>query len=753
MTRSHNRPGGAAPSGERRLARLGALLAAALFAIYSLCTPLFEASDELWHYPMVMHLATGGGLPVQRAGQTDAEAPWRQEGSQPPLYYAIAALVSAPFDHSNWREIRRVNTHSDMGVPTRDGNANAILHGPAEAFPWSRAALAARVARLVSIVMSAITVYAVWLIARELFTGPEDAPRRLLTMVFAACVPMFAFISGSINNDNAAAMFATLGVWRALRVARGDALATRDALIAGILTGLAALSKSSTLGLLGLYGLAALRVWARDRVTHAGRVGVLWLAVWLMALAGAAAMLSGWWFIRNLNLYGDLLGWNAFLDVVGRRDSPASLAQLWTEREGFVWAYWGVFGTVNVIMPPWLYGALNGMAALALAGVCVSALRWLRARASALMSVRRSAPGAGSKAFESAIPWLMCVVWVLVIFVALLRWTALTPASQGRLLFPAIGPIAALMVLGLSALHRWLLRAGALFLALTALVAPFAIIAPAYTAPPNGWARRLPVALNQTFGGVVRLAEADSASTAVRGQEITLYLNWEMTAPPPANMSVFVHLINESDVIIAQRDMHPGQGLLALAERAAPYRWSDRYALRIPRFATPGGRLRWAVGMYDRASGARLLLPNGAARVVFGQVTVEATPSPPYRYANDALLVDARVAQTAASPGQLLRVSTTWRNVPRRTPVNISVQLLDDAENKIGQQDVALNAVEDAPVDLDIGVDAQARPGVYRVLLVMYEPDAARGYPKVGVYDGDGHFRGEMLVITRFRVP
>ena len=27
---------------------------------------------------------------------------------------------------------------------------------------------------------------------------------------------------------------------------------------------------------------------------------------------------------------------------------PASLAQLWSEREGFVWAYWGVFGTLNV---------------------------------------------------------------------------------------------------------------------------------------------------------------------------------------------------------------------------------------------------------------------------------------------------------------------------------------------------------------------------------------------------------------------
>ena len=37
-----------------------------LFNLYSPATPLFEASDELWHYPFVQHLAGGGGLPVQR---------------------------------------------------------------------------------------------------------------------------------------------------------------------------------------------------------------------------------------------------------------------------------------------------------------------------------------------------------------------------------------------------------------------------------------------------------------------------------------------------------------------------------------------------------------------------------------------------------------------------------------------------------------------------------------------------------------
>ena len=32
---------------------------------YAITTPIFEASDELWHYPFVRHLAEGNPLPVQ----------------------------------------------------------------------------------------------------------------------------------------------------------------------------------------------------------------------------------------------------------------------------------------------------------------------------------------------------------------------------------------------------------------------------------------------------------------------------------------------------------------------------------------------------------------------------------------------------------------------------------------------------------------------------------------------------------------
>ena len=65
---------------------LGAFVVLSL--IYAWTTPIFEASDELWHFGVIQHIANTGELPVQVPG---VETPWEQEGSQPPLYYFLVA--------------------------------------------------------------------------------------------------------------------------------------------------------------------------------------------------------------------------------------------------------------------------------------------------------------------------------------------------------------------------------------------------------------------------------------------------------------------------------------------------------------------------------------------------------------------------------------------------------------------------------------------------------------------------------------
>ncbi|NDJ76651.1 MAG: hypothetical protein GYB65_10365, partial [Chloroflexi bacterium] len=80
-----------------------------LALVYSLVTPLFEASDELWHYPLVEHLANNGlKLPTQDPANPGL---WRQEGSQPPLYYFLGAALTAWVDTADFDDVYQENPH------------------------------------------------------------------------------------------------------------------------------------------------------------------------------------------------------------------------------------------------------------------------------------------------------------------------------------------------------------------------------------------------------------------------------------------------------------------------------------------------------------------------------------------------------------------------------------------------------------------------------------------------------------------
>ena len=51
-----------------------------------------------------------------------------------------------------------------------------------------------------------------------------------------------------------------------------------------------------------------------------------WREFWAGALATALPVLliAGWWYLRNVQLYGDVTGISAFIDVLGKRAAPAS---------------------------------------------------------------------------------------------------------------------------------------------------------------------------------------------------------------------------------------------------------------------------------------------------------------------------------------------------------------------------------------------------------------------------------------------
>ena len=612
---------------------------------YAVTTPIFEASDELWHYPVIQHLSRGGALPVLNP---DVPGPWRQEAGQPPLYYLIMAVATGWIDTSDMTVIRWLNPHADSGVITEDGNINLVFHTEAERFPWSGTVLAVRLVRLLSVLMGAGTVYLTYRLGMEL--KPQCPLLAACAAGVVAFTPMFVFISGAVNNDSLAVLLASWIVFVVARMGvQGDtATKYRFALnwewnrvrghislthvLLGVLLGLGALTKLAVLTLLPIVAVMIVynessRWWANPNRTslHVFGLHALSLLLQILVTYGIAALIAGWWYIRNLRLYGTLTGVDAFISVLGRRAHPAPLAQLWSERGGFMKSYWGLFGGVNLPLADWVYTMLNTLAVLAAIGVVIFVFRkWMDDR----WTARRWFPLVTISAF------------VLAIVVSLVRWSTDTWSSQGRLVFTAIQSISVLFTFGIVSLiprrflwwrHRVIVLVVLLLFAITTS-APANVIVKAYAVPPSADLSAISHPVDIDFGlqqspPEMRLLGYTLENDTVHPSDnvvITLY--WQALKVMDNDWSVFVHLMDEDGFLVGQRDSYPGLGLLPTSMMNPNQTVADRYVVPIPSTAYAPTRLKTVVGLYDYDTAERLVTFEGLDSAVLDIVALDELP-------------------------------------------------------------------------------------------------------------------------------
>jgi 4-amino-4-deoxy-L-arabinose transferase-like glycosyltransferase len=743
------------------------LVFSVLSATYSIVTPIFEASDELWHYPLVQWLSKGNPFPVQ---DVKNPGPWKQEASQPPLYYYLMGWATVWIDTGDLNDILRPNPHVDNGVITRDGNINLVIHDPArEAFPWRGTVLAVHLVRLLSVLMGAATVWLTYRIALELF--PDRKGFALSAAAINAFTPMFVFISGAVNNDNLTMTLCALALLLMIKRLRAPeepatpGFRTGRWIPLGVVLGLAALTKTSALGLLPLAALSvSIVAWKRRS--------------WQEFFAGALAttlpvlLIAGWWYIRNIQLYGDATGLNVFIEILGKRAAPASLAQLWGERWGFMLSYWGLFGGVNVPMDEWVYHALNALAWFAFVGVIFYlsqiTVRWFRDDPA---QSRRDLNYQLRDYVQGRTPLFSVGLFGVIVVAALTQWARVTWSSQGRLVFSAISTWSIFFALGLTGFlperaGRWAGAAVGVFMFTLAALAPFTTIAPAYARPnpvtrPDGIAPPLDV----TFGDQIRLLGADVDSTGVQpGGSLNITLYWQAVAPMDKDYSTFVHLLDENEIVVAQRDMFPGQGLWPTSQMKTNEVIASRYTLNIAPTAYAPSRLTWEVGVYDFAAQARLALPDGSNNVRFGSVTLERAPGETpnavaYNLGNQIELIGYEMDRRAAAPGETIRLTLYWR--ARATmPIDYTVftHVLERPETLWAQHDKPLAP---PPTTWTIGqvvsdtytltIKPDAPPGVYEVEVGVYDP-ASPTFDRLRVIADDGRITEDFVLLSKVRV-
>ncbi len=170
--------------------------------------------------------------------------------------------------------------------------------------------------RLANTLGFAVWLFLVGVIARELVPR-RPAVAALATVVAAA--PTLVLRSAFFVNDGWASASALLLVLMTIRMLRG-AVTPRLVALAALAGTVAAGTRAQGVLMVALCSFALLVVLTRREGWRRG-VGVF------AAVGGIPALAFGWFYLRNLHLYGDLTGQDALLAKFGR--SPvASLARI-----------------------------------------------------------------------------------------------------------------------------------------------------------------------------------------------------------------------------------------------------------------------------------------------------------------------------------------------------------------------------------------------------------------------------------------
>jgi len=563
----------------------------AVCAAYGLVVPLAEAPDELSHYDFFRFVAQERTLPVG----TEVD-----EAIQPPLYYMMAAALTTRIPMG----LDFARSNPDFRLSDPDAPKNLFIHGRSEAFPYRGGPLAMHVVRLLSALLSTVAVWAVYRVALLLSRG--NCTAALGAAAFLAFVPGFCFLGGAVHNDNLVAAVSALLVWRLLVILKGDDSPAQWGL-AGALLGLALLSKVSLLGFVPLFvGVAGYRVWQRRESGRLAR------AVWTQAVGlglafGLALMISGWWFLRNVRLHGDPLGWNLVLAGVDLRTCPFGLGDLWWLFGGLFESFWGRFGgAAHIRMPSWLYVLLGGFTVAAIAGALVALWRW-----------RSESGGRGVRLAQ----WGLLAIWAGLILALLVRYTGTAlGTNQARLLYPALVSLVAILWFGALNLipgrHRqtviWAFPA--FLLACNVGILLF-LLRPVYSPPPPPAPAELEAASDapmEDFGGQIRLLGYRlEPEVAVPGQPAGLVLYWQALEDLREDYRVSLWVEGPPSLPPWEIKRAPAAG------RSPTDLWeggevtADRYRLDLPPDA-PVGDYRLDVGLRSFADG-RWLEPMSPA--------------------------------------------------------------------------------------------------------------------------------------------
>lgn len=430
-----------------------------LFAFaYSLLMPPWEAPDETAHYLVVEHVARTGEMPSFERSY---------EAVQPPGYYWLAGVLFRVVEAAEpqWTQRMRPPLTPESEYTRYAWTAQNYR------FLWGM-----QILRWFNVVIGALTVFFVYLGAKRLLgAAGGGGPSPLAVAGLVALTPQFLHNTAAVSNDALGNACGALFFWLLIDVTlrrppvRRLAVAAAAAIVLPFLVKLTLLPVSVTLLLL--------LAWRAGRAHR--RLMLVVSVVALALLAGGLALVapsSARFLLRTL--------WFRLTFV---RPDVFDGWSLWQILSFYGAGYWGQVGWKHAALPGWLWGALWAVtwfgSLFSLRLLCKDwqqrrFWRWVFAVAALITALGILAQRLGD---WWHLPWLLPVTTWTVLFVAWWRmrsldpvqqlslpvspWRAVwlaavmaflvvgrnslaTPQYQARFLFPALGPITTICVIG-----------------------------------------------------------------------------------------------------------------------------------------------------------------------------------------------------------------------------------------------------------------------------------------------------------------
>ncbi|MGD1996653.1 MAG: DUF2142 domain-containing protein [Anaerolineae bacterium] len=532
-----------------------------LGVLYSVATPIWESYDEWGHYPYVRYVATEHELPRRELVEENDET------HQPPLYYVLGALATFWMDVDD--ELEPIENQYSVH---RGGNGgvNFFLHLEEERFPYSGAALAFHITRLVSVLLSTVVVGATYLIGRTLF--PTQKTIALGAMAVNAFWPQFLFLGSVVSNDIMITACASLVLLFLVRFVMHSPQAL-DLFGLGICLGGALISKRNGLALVPLVAIGlviAVVRWLRMRNVSVALLG------WGLLLLTGVALASAWWLEGLRESYqGYILRIGALLS------HPSQVIQLhWQRLPSAVYfcliTFFAAFGHLIVGVEVWIYKIVGLFCLAACLGLAVF---FVDKKSNRLVKIGVLVLLLHSLAIFSAPLYVTLTAdgnsqGPTIVGPVARGGTPITFSEsvfglQGRFVLPAISAFSLLLLTGLANLvPKRIVRplavcVGSVLFAFATLV-PFRYILPVYAKPAllsPSEVQNLERPLTINFGGKIELLGYELDREEVTpGNRAPVILYWRCLSEMEQDYTLTVRILGQDSRVFGALRLHPGHG-------------------------------------------------------------------------------------------------------------------------------------------------------------------------------------------------